>query len=109
MPIFLLLIPVVFAAFIVFDLLVSLEYSSHRKSWEADGKPRGYFWSPSEIGYFNFSSGIATQRCSLVWLFSTPEWMRQDVKAKRLIFLMRILVVVWNIGILGSAIIRFKH
>ena len=36
------------AAFVVFDRLMRLEYSCHRKMWEADGKPHGFFWVPAE-------------------------------------------------------------
>ena len=46
--IFLLFFPVLLTAFLVFDQLVRLEHSAYRKHWEADGKPHGYFWIPTE-------------------------------------------------------------
>lgn len=108
--IFFLLIPVLIAAFMVFDQLVSLEYSSYRKNWEADGKPHGFFWVPTESksagGWLvSFGSSFAFHRCTFGWLFSTPEWMREDEKALRLIFWLRVLVLTWNLGIIGAVVV----
>jgi hypothetical protein len=101
--ILLLLFPVVIAAFIVFDQLVRLEYSSYRKNWEADGQPHGFFWVPAEAksagGWLvGFGSSFAMQRCTFGWLFSTPEWMRRDEKALRLVFWLRILFRVTKVA-----------
>ena len=111
-PLFLIiLIPVVIAAFIVFDKLVRLQYSSYRRNWESDGKPRGIFWVPAEAkpgsGWLSdFGSTFALNRCMFGWLFFTPEWMRRDERALRLVFWLRVLVVTWNLGIVGAVIFR---
>ena len=102
-----LLFPILIAAFVVFDQLVRLEYSAYRHSWEADGKPHGFFWVPVEAknvdGWLmNLGSGYARRRCSFRWLFSTPEWMRRDEKALRLVFWLRVLVLTWNVGMTGA-------
>lgn len=109
LAIFLLLFPVLIAAFIVFDQLVRLEYSSYRKHWEADGRPYGFFWIPAESkiagGWLvSLGGGFARSRCTFSWLFSTPEWMRRDEKALRLVFWLRVLVLSCNVGVAGIVV-----
>jgi hypothetical protein len=108
--IFLSLITVLIAAFVVFDKLVRLEYFSHRSNWLKDGKPHGFFWVPPESlmagGWLvRFGSSVASQRKLIVWLFSTPDWMRRDERALRLVFWLRILVISWNVGIGGIIVV----
>jgi hypothetical protein len=107
--VFLALFPVLIAAFIVFDKLIWLEYFSYRADWEKDGKPHGFFWVPRESRFaggwlVRFGSSSAHWRNSFAWLFSTPEWMRGDDRALRLVRWLRILVLSWNVG-LGSVIV----
>jgi|SRR6266550_739634 len=107
--IFLLLFPVLIAAFIIFDRLVRLEYSAYRSNWEADGKPHGFFWVPAESksagGWLVGSrSSFAFHRCTFGWLFSTPAWMRDNASARRLVFWLRLLVLTWNLGIVGAVV-----
>jgi len=105
---------VLLAAFVMFDRLVRLEYQSYRRNWEADGQPHGFFWVPPEVkrlgGWaISFRSDFASKRCSYVWLFSTPDWVKKDEKAKQLLYRLRILVVVWNISMLLSVLFAFSH
>lgn len=72
------LISVLLGSFLTFDQLVHLEYHSYPLDWEEDGRPRGFFWFPP-----GWSGADAT----LTWLFSTPEWIRNDKTAKKLISL----------------------
>lgn len=107
----LILFPVLIAGFITFDKLVRLEYSSHRTDWEEDGKPHGFFWVPTEsksaAGWLvNVGSSAASWRTSFAWLFFTPEWVRGDEKALRLIFWLRILVFTWNLGTIGAVVVH---
>jgi hypothetical protein len=102
------------AAFIMFDRLVWLEYHSYRRNWEADGQPHGFFWVPPEVkrlgGWaLSLRSDFASKRCSYVWLLSTPDWVREDQSAKRLLFGMRLLVVLWNVSILLTAFLMFSQ
>jgi len=102
----LVLFPVLIANFLVFDQLVRLEYENYRMNWEADGMPHGFFWVPEEAkaagGWVvRFGSSAALQCCTIAWLFSTPEWMRRDEKALRLVFWFRILGLVWIVGWFG--------
>jgi hypothetical protein len=105
---------VLLAAFLMFDQLVRLEYHSYRRNWEADGQPHGFFWVPPEVKRLggwavSFRSDFASKRCSYVWLFSTPDWVRRDEKAKQLLNWLRVLVIVWNTSILLSAVFAFSH
>jgi hypothetical protein len=87
-----------FPAFWMFDRLVRIEYENHRKSWEADGKPHGFFWVPGEVKGFLFvqwSSSAAFRRCTLKWLVWNPNWVSRDENARRAIFWWRILVSLW--------------
>src|SRR5688500_10529772 len=93
--IFFCLLPVLIAALVVFDLLVRLEYSAHHRDWEADGRPHGFFWVPSEVTFargwlIHLDSTVARMRKSYVWVFSTPEWVRRDRKARHLLYWLRI-------------------
>ena len=104
------LIPILFVAFWTFDQLVRLEYHSYRTSWEADGKPHGFFFVPSESKAMgglmvSLKSSFAFQYCVFSWLFSTPKWAKGDAKARGLLLWMRITVLIWNVGILGGFVL----
>ena len=104
-PIILILhVAVAFGIFIVFDQLVRLEYSQHRKQWNADGRPHGFFWIPSESKFpggwlVSFRSSKGFHRIVFPWLFSTPSWMRHDIRALKRVYLLRALVFTWNLGL----------
>jgi len=40
------LVLVLLYGFVLFDRLLRPEYETHRQSWEADGRPSGFFWRP---------------------------------------------------------------
>ena len=84
--------------FVNFDRLLKIEYEIYREQWVADGKPFGIFWRPSESTIF--LSLIAMWRLSLYWLFKTPEWIRNDVKAQKHLRKVRIFTLIWNVGII---------
>jgi len=97
--------PVLFSALFMYDRLFRLEYTSYRRNWEADGQPHGFFWVPSEVKKFGGllikgRSSLASRRCAFVWLFSTPHWARSDEEARRLLFWIRLLLGIANIGLL---------
>src|SRR5262245_36995433 len=95
------LISVLVDSFLTFDQLVKLEYNSYMTQWESDGKPHGFFWFPSEywksqgMGWFSkwksqYKSNWAMQRSHLTWLFSTPQWIKEDDAARKLIKRLRV-------------------
>jgi hypothetical protein len=89
---------ILFLSFVHFDRLLKIEYEIYREQWVTDGKPFGIFWRPSESTIF--LSLIAMWRLSLYWLFKTPEWIRNDVKAQKSLRKLRIFTLIWNVGII---------
>jgi hypothetical protein len=99
---------VLLTAFWMFDKLVRLEYASYRADWEQDGRPNGFLFHPPETKELDAPrSWVAFNRCAFAWLFRTPEWMRQDERALRWVFWLRVSVLTWNVGILGWLFIPF--
>ena len=108
------LICVLISIFITIDQLIHLEYNSNKVQWENDGRPRGFFWFPPEYwrkqnaSWFGtwksqYKSNWAFQTVPLFWVFSTPQWIKNDEKAKNLIRRLRVLILVWN----GSLLLGF--
>jgi hypothetical protein len=100
--------------FFTFDQLIRLEYNSYKAQWENDGRPRGIFWFPPEYwrkqnaSWFGrwksqYKNEWAFQKVALFWVFSTPQWIKDDEKAKNLIRRLRILFLIWN----GSLLLGF--
>jgi hypothetical protein len=84
-------------SFVLFDRLVREEYREHRQLWDADGRPRGFFWRAPECS--DFGSSMAMNRLNLVWLFRTPAWIEHSAPYKAWLNQMRVCVAVWNINI----------
>ncbi|SRR6266487_164427 len=108
------LVLILLASFIMFDRLVYLEYEFYRKNWEADGKPHGIFWVPQELTSFGgrivkFRSTIASKKCAFVWLFATPNWVRENSDARRLLRWLRLLAGLWNLTSLLILFFGFSH
>jgi hypothetical protein len=91
------LLAILFRAFYFLDQLTRHEYRFYREAWERDGGPASWAFWPAES--WPIISGIAFRRCALAWLFSSPEWTRNDPTAKALLSRMRWHVLVWNVGI----------
>jgi hypothetical protein len=85
----------------MFDRFIQTEYYEDRVSWEADGKPRGFFWHPPECTLFK--SRFAQQRLSFVILFKTPTWARKVPKALSYLKRLRICVYTWYMIVLFIA------
>jgi uncharacterized membrane protein YesL len=92
----LLLIPIGIALFVVFDLIVRLEYKRHRNVWETDQCPVGFFWRPRKARVW--AGSLSRSKLASEWLYSTPEWIASDPAAQNLLFLYRVL---WGLSILG--------
>ena len=90
--------------FLTFDKLVRLEYTDYRSMWEEDGRPRGFFWgAPETRRWFGIDlrREWAFNRANLVWSFSTPQWMKENPQALRLVRRFRLLTILWNTSFLG--------
>jgi len=96
------LLPACIGALVTTDLLVRLEFNFHPEDWKADGEPFGVVWTPPGrkrgLAYALGNFGITG--LSWRWLLSTPDWIRTDARALRLVRWMRICSVVWMGGII---------
>ena len=90
------------ASFILSSWLIRIEYESHRHSWDEDDKPADYFGSVPGKYASRMVVGIA-------WVFSTPEWMKRDSKARRIVFAYRLLFVLWIAGVITMVILASAH
>ena len=69
------------ANFVVYERLVKRQYEVARDAWEEDGRPPGFVWAPSGTSVkLSWSRNVAYFR----WLFVTPQWIRQDMRATSL-------------------------
>jgi hypothetical protein len=107
----LLVTPLLFVTLLMFDQLFRLEYTTYRKNWDADGQPHGFFWVPPEVRRFGGllikgRSSLAARRCAFFWLFKTPNWARSDNTALRLLFWIRLLLLISNMALLAFFIFK---
>jgi hypothetical protein len=70
-----------------FDQLVRYQYMHHRARWEADGRPRGVFWSAPEA--------VRSEEDFLCysWFWQTPDWIANDRDCLRKLYIFRALVM----------------
>jgi hypothetical protein len=82
----------VLGCFLIFDLVLRVQYDQYRDEWVKYGMPHGFFFRPSESsGYFN--SWIAMQSNLFLLGFRTPEWIPLDSYLRKLLWLFRILQI----------------
>jgi len=96
---------VLICAFYFLDVLVRHEYQFHRAAWELDGRPTGYLFCPLEATLVR--SRLAFGRLSMAWLFWTPQWVRDDSAARKLLSRLRWCVLIWNVGIVMFFVLLF--
>lgn len=94
LPFFLLVLFV----FYLFDRIVKLEHSDHKKHWLNDGRPIGFFWVPKEsesefLGLPKLTAARARNRLSGKWFFITPDWAVYDKQASKMFRQYRIFAV----------------
>ena len=82
---FLIFILVTIAMLILDDLLLRYQYKNYKDNWIADGRPRGFIFSPDD------SSLVAYWKQSFQHLEKRLLWANNDVKTKTLYKLMLIL------------------
>ncbi len=92
-------------AFINFDRLIKIQHGRYKADWVKDGKPRGMYWKPPELSWFDFGSSISMQKLSVAWLFKTPQWASADSEAKECLRKMRMYVIVFYVAVIFLFII----
>lgn len=69
------------------NMVLQYQYTHHHKLWLRDGKPHGIGWYPEETSAGNifgipiwvyFGSQIAHAIAVIRYLFSTPEWVKDE-------------------------------
>ena len=96
-----LFVPVVIAAFVIYDRIIQLEATRYPAAWQQDGQPGGIFRSPPHAKRETRASPFFS------WLFTTPSWARDDPHIRRLFWSFRILVFIWIMAILSILISQF--
>jgi len=96
-----LFVPVVIAAFVIYDRIIQLEATRYPAAWHQDGQPGGFFRSPPHAKRETRASPFFS------WLFTTPRWARDDQQLRRLFWSFRILVIIWNMAIFSMLISQF--
>lgn len=89
----------IFYSFVMFDRLVKAEYAINKSAWEADGRPRGFFWNTRECT--TFRSDWARNRLSFLWLFRTPSWVSDSAECQTWLRRLRICVLGLHIVVLS--------
>src|SRR5437016_1928179 len=95
-------IPLLLYAFFAFDRFVRAEYENARGAWEADGRPRGFFWKAPECTLYR--STWALYRLSFLCLFATPSWAAVSPASRNSLRRWRISVLAWNIVIIAALV-----
>jgi hypothetical protein len=102
LPLFLSLMIVILAAFYLGSRLIRIEYEFHRENWEDDGKPADYFWSVP-------GSYVSRFAVSTSWLFTTPEWMKGESKARKIVIWYRALCLLFVAGWIAMVYLQSKQ
>jgi len=88
----------IFGIYILFGMIVQIEYERHHAEWERDGRPFGFFErpdtgdslvsNPKYADKFGQSLGLA-----FLWTLRTPRWAFDDPEAARLLRWFRVCVL----------------
>jgi hypothetical protein len=86
------------ASFFCFDRLLQVESASYHEQWLKDGQPIVFFtWGRHggvAFGLRGVGALLSFLRCYVLWIFSTPAWVRGDLSAHRFISAARLLLVI---------------
>jgi hypothetical protein len=78
--------------------LIRIEYQFHRENWDEDGKPADYFW-------FVAGSYVARFAVSTSWIFGTPDWMKSEPRALRIVIWYLALMFLWILGWIAMVVL----
>src|SRR6266404_3918020 len=91
LPLFFFLMFALLVAFWLASRLIRIEHQSHRENWEEDGKPADYFWSVP-------GSYVARFAVSISWIFATPDWIKSEPSASKIVIWYRALFFIWIVS-----------
>jgi hypothetical protein len=98
LPLFFSSMFVLLVAFWLASQLIRIEYQFHRENWDDDGKPADYFW-------FVSGSYVARFAVSLSWIFATPDWMKSEPRASKIVVWYRALMFLWIVGWIAMVVL----
>lgn len=101
------LLAVLIFGFFSFDCVVKAQYECNHAAWLENGKPNGFYWRARECDWW--SSGWASMRLAMFWLFKTPDWAKQSLTAKVWLKRYRMSILTWNLGSLLGAALYLIH
>jgi hypothetical protein len=93
------------ASFLYFDRLLCIEARSFPEAWKDDGQPVGIRTWAREAGancrpYCDIFPLIRFLRLYLLWLFRTPDWVRQNSSASKALWTARSLFCLFLIELM---------
>jgi hypothetical protein len=80
--------------------LIKHVYLNHKDIWLEYNKPGGLFWKPDE-DYNKDALGKFIYK----WMFASPKWILNDLKAHKVLKKLRVCFFVWNIGCISFWIV----
>ncbi len=98
-----------FRAMFAFDKLIKYECENLPEQWEKDWQPRGMFWKPDGTKmrplnrFFRSNPAFAVFR----FLFTTPEWIKENPETISHLKQLRRFTLFWNIGVLTLFFVIF--
>lgn len=81
------------------DNLIKYEYENFPEQWEKDRQPHGLFWKPPQK-QVKLINRIFQSNPLLKFIFTTPEWMRENIISMEYLNKFRKFVFLWNFSIL---------
>lgn len=93
------LLPFFFLSATAFDRLVRRLHKDHLDEWRRSGGPVGFFWRPAE-GILA-TSLPAFMMAGFGWPFRMPSVLKDDPSAKRDQIILRLCLVIWNVGVIS--------
>ena len=82
-----------------FDLLIYRLYTYHSDKWVSQGCPVGFIYIPS--GSRLFWATIFRYKYSNGLIWQTPQWIKNDPKAKKILICYRVTLAICLAGIFG--------
>lgn len=94
------LMPLAVAGMYTFDQVLDLFHERHREAWIKLNRPRCMTPRRLKDDDGKLGNPFAHHVCWIWWLFSTPDWFKDEPDTLNLLRRMRLLVGVFHIGLL---------
>jgi hypothetical protein len=98
-----------FRAVFALDSLLKYEFDNLPKQWNMDKQPRGMFWKP-KVRSNNFLNRLFLSNPGVAFfkfLFTTPQWVKDNPEPTKHIKEIRKFTLFWNIGVVAWFFVLF--